>query len=72
VSGVVGMALFGAGLGATIVGLTWLLGSPEPTIASVVVCAICGSGAAVAASLAAIRIARRARIKPKAKAGAAR
>ena len=68
VSGVVGMALLGAGLGATIVGLTWLLGSPEPTISTVIVCAIFGSGAAIAGSLAAIRIARRARIKPRVKA----
>lgn len=65
VSGVIGMAILGAGLGADIAGLLWLLGSPEPTIPTVVVCAICGSGAAVAASLAAVRVAKRARIRPK-------
>jgi serine/threonine protein kinase len=65
VSGVIGMALFGAGLGATIVGLTWLLGSPEPSVTTIVVCAVCGAGAGIAASLAAIRMARRARIRPK-------
>ncbi len=64
-SGVIGMAILGAGLGADIAGLMWLLGSPEPTIATVIVCAICGGGAAVAASLAAVRIARRARIRPR-------
>jgi serine/threonine-protein kinase len=70
VSGVIGMAIFGAGLGATIVGLTWLLGSPEPTPTTIIVCAACGAAAGVAASLAAIRVAKRARIKPKAKAAA--
>jgi len=64
-SGVIGMAILGAGLGADLAGLMWLLGSPEPTIATVIVCAICGGGAAVAASLAAVRIARRARIRPR-------
>ncbi|MDQ6616090.1 MAG: protein kinase [Actinomycetota bacterium] len=65
VSGVIGMAFLGAGLGATIVGLMWLLGSPEPTVTTVVLCALCGSGAAIATSLAAIRIAQRARIRPR-------
>ena len=64
-SSLVGMALLGALLGATMVPLTWLLGSPEPTITTGVICAVCGGGAGVAAALAAQRIARRARIKPK-------
>jgi serine/threonine-protein kinase len=68
VSGVIGMAILGAGLGADIVGIMWQLGSPEPTVTTLAVCALCGAGAGVTASLAAIRIARRARIRPKKKA----
>jgi serine/threonine-protein kinase len=65
VSGVIGLAVFGAGLGATIVGFTWLVGSPEPSITTIIVCALAGTGAGIAASLAAIRISRRSRIRPK-------
>ncbi len=70
ISGVIGLALFGAGFGATIVGFMWLIGSPEPSIATIVVCALAGAGAGIAASLAAIRVARRSRIKPKKRAQA--
>jgi hypothetical protein len=65
-SGLIGSALLGAGVGATIVGLNWLRDVTEPTITitTVIVCALFGSGAGIAASLAAIRIAKRIRIRP--------
>jgi len=65
VSGVIGMAILGAGLGADIAGLLWLLGSPELSVTTAIACAICGAGAAICGSLAGIRMARRARIRPK-------
>ncbi|HEX3542081.1 MAG TPA: serine/threonine-protein kinase [Acidimicrobiales bacterium] len=68
VGGAIGVAIFGAGLGVSIVGLTWLLGSPEPSPTTIIVCAICGAAAGVAAALAALRMAQRARFKPRASA----
>lgn len=65
VSGVIGMTVLGAGLAVSLVGLTWTLGGPEPTAATISVCAACTAGAACATSIAAVRMAKRARIRPR-------
>jgi serine/threonine-protein kinase len=71
ISGLAGMVLIGAALGAVLVPFVWLLGGPEPSATSAVVCLLFGAGAGVAGGMAAIRVGRRARIKPKQRAAAA-
>lgn len=65
VTGIVGMALLGAGLGLTIVPFAWLLGGGEPTVATAVVTMAIGGAAAISAGLAAVRVGTRARIRPR-------
>lgn len=65
ITGILGMVVLGAGLGAVIVPLAWLLGGGEPTVSTAVVAMVLGVLSAVAAALAAIRVGQRARIKPR-------
>jgi serine/threonine-protein kinase len=65
VSGVAGMTLLGVALGVLVVGIMWQLGNPETTVTTLIICAACGAGTGVTTALAAVRIGRRARIRPK-------
>jgi serine/threonine-protein kinase len=65
VTGIVGMALLGAGLGLAIVPFAWLLGGGEPTLSTATLCAAIGGAAAISAALAAVRVGKRARIRPR-------
>jgi serine/threonine-protein kinase len=51
--GIGGVVIIGAALGATLVLLGWMLGAPEPRARTVVICAMFGAGAGMAAALAA-------------------
>ena len=64
-TGVVAMAILGAGLGLAIVPFAWLLGGGEPTVSTAVLCMVIGGLAATSAALAAVRVAKRARIRPR-------
>jgi serine/threonine protein kinase len=65
VTGLVGMGILGAGVGLVLVPFAWLLGGAEPTMTTAVVSMLLGTGAAISAALAAIRVGRRARIRPR-------
>jgi hypothetical protein len=64
-TGVFGMAVIGAGIGLVVVPVVWLLGGPEPATGTAVACMVLGALASIVAALAAIRVGKRARIKPK-------
>lgn len=64
-TGVVGMAVIGAGIGLVAVPVVGLLGGPEPATGTAVACMVLGAAASIVAALAAIRVGKRARIKPK-------
>ncbi|MGH9224181.1 MAG: serine/threonine-protein kinase [Acidimicrobiales bacterium] len=57
----VSMAVIGALGGVALAVLAWVLGADEPTVATVVACAVVGAGAGVVATVAAGRSARRRR-----------
>jgi serine/threonine-protein kinase len=61
-SGIVGMAGIGSILGIDFVAAAWLLGVQEPTLATVVICALLSGGAGIAAALAAGALGKRRRL----------
>lgn len=64
-SSIVGLLFTGLALGIVMVAVRWLLAGPEPTKATVTITMAGGVGAALAATMAAARIGRRARIRPR-------
>ncbi|MGH9278655.1 MAG: hypothetical protein ACRD12_11205, partial [Acidimicrobiales bacterium] len=70
VSGIGGLVVIGAGLGAALVPLGWMFGAPEPRARTFFICILLGAGAGVATALAGRQAARRRLLKPKAKAQA--
>jgi hypothetical protein len=61
-SSIAGMGVIGALLGIDLVAAAWVLGVEEPTLPTVIVCALLAGGAAVAAALAAALLGRRRRL----------
>jgi serine/threonine-protein kinase len=55
-SGTIGMGVMGALIGVAVVSLLWVTGVRAPMIATLVVCALLGAGAGVAAAYAAVRV----------------
>jgi hypothetical protein len=63
VSSTVGLTIVGALFGLDLVGIAWVLAKRQPTIATLVVCAVVGAGAGLALALAGVRVGRQRRFR---------